>query len=169
MEFRILSIDDVSAWSSLRLEALETEPLAFGMSPEEHKAKRTEEVAAMICAKPNGSFTLGGFDSGKLVAIATFVRETGIKQQHKGHIYGVYVAASHRGLGLGKQLLSEVLDRVKQEPSIEQVLLAVSAHNAAALRTYRRLGFAVYGTEPRALKVGSEIVNEHQMILILRS
>jgi RimJ/RimL family protein N-acetyltransferase len=35
----------------------------------------------------------------------------------------------------------------------------------AAIRTYRKFGFETYGTEPRALKVGSEYVDEHLMIL----
>ncbi len=167
MEFRPLGVGDAPAWWKLRLEALETEPLAFGMSPEEHKAMMIGEVAEKIRALQDGSFMLGGFDSGELVATATFSREAGVKQRHKGHIYGVYVAASHRGHGIGTRLLGELLDRVRLDPSVEHVLLAVSRGNVPAIRTYRSFGFEVYGTEPRALKVGSQYVDEHQMALNL--
>ena len=36
------------------------------------------------------------------------------------------------------------------------------------VRMYRKAGFEVYGTEPRALKVGSRYVDEHHMILRIR-
>ena len=33
---------------------------------------------------------------------------------------------------------------------------------------YRKFGFEVFGTEPRALKMGSEYIDEQHMILMLR-
>jgi hypothetical protein len=68
----------------LRLEALETEPLAFGKSVEEHRTTTLEKAAERIREKADGSFTLGGFDEEALIAIATFKREAGIKERHKG-------------------------------------------------------------------------------------
>jgi ribosomal protein S18 acetylase RimI-like enzyme len=167
MEFRALAADDAAAWWDLRLAALESEPLAYGTSAEEHRATTIADAVTRIANLTDGSFLLGGWDLGKLVGMATFFRETGSKERHKGHIYGVYVAASHRGFGLGVRLLAELLDRVRCDPTIEQVLLGVGTHNTAAIRTYQRLGFEIYGTEPRALKVGAQTVDEHQMILRL--
>jgi ribosomal protein S18 acetylase RimI-like enzyme len=147
----------------LRLEALEMEPLAFGMSPEEHRLTTIEETAKNIRETPEHSFILGGFERGALIATARFVRETMLKEWHKGHIYGVYVTASHRNRGLGQELIAALLKRAQEDPLLEQVLLATSQQ--AASRIYAQLGFQVYGTEPRALKVGSEYVDEHHMIL----
>jgi len=50
--------------------------------------------------------------------------------------------------------------------SVEQLTLAVVEGNAAALALYRKLGFAAYGVEPRALKTETGCRNEVLMALM---
>ena len=168
IEFRRLNESDAAAYWNLRYEALEQEPLAFGKSAEEHRATTVEEWATRFREYPEDSFTLGGFDGGVLVGIATFIREQGLKERHKGHIYGVYVSAAHRQRGCGRGMIAAVVSRAKEDVTLEQILLAVGTCQEAAMGMYRDSGFEVYGTEPRALKVGSRYIDEHQMILRIR-
>ncbi len=114
---------------------------------------------------PEDSFTLGAFEANELIGIATFIRETGLKERHKGRIYGVYVTASQRGKGVASALMAELLKRAKEDPSLEQVLLGMAAGQEAARQLYRKFGFEVYGTEPRAIKIGSHYIDEEHMIL----
>ncbi len=166
MVFRKLAEDDATAYWALRLEALEREPHSFGMTPEEHRGKTLEQKTALL-AKP-GSFLVGAFDGGSLVGTARFDREPGAKERHKGHVYGVYVTASHRGRGAAKSLIAAIIAELKDDPTFEQLLLSVGTFNQAARATYIAIGFVPFGIEPRSLKAGDEYIDEEHMILRLR-
>ncbi len=168
VDIRTLNPEDAAAYWHLREEALATQPLAFGQAAEEHRATTVDETAARIRNLPEHSFMLGGFDQGALVAIAMLMRQSGMKERHKAHIYGVYVTVSHRRRGLGQELIAALLRKANEEAGLEQILLDVATHQDSAVHIYRKFGFEIYGTEPRALKVGSEYVDEHHMILKLR-
>jgi GNAT superfamily N-acetyltransferase len=135
---------------------------------EEHQETSVETIANRFRAAGPGNFTLGAFLRGDLVGMATFIRETGLKERHKGRIYGVYVTAAVRRRGVARALLSAILQNVKTDSSLEQLLLTVTMSQNAARQLYLDFGFESYGREPNALKVGSEYVDEDHMILIIK-
>ena len=165
-EVRILTDRDAAALWHIRLEALQREPRAFSESAAEHQARSVEEVAARMRAKEE-SFGLGAFLSNRLVGILRFERARREKNRHRASLHSVYVTAECRGRGIASALLIEVLRLARAQQGLEQVELAVSSEQIAAKRLYESLGFACYGREEHALKMGTEYVDYDLMVLRL--
>ncbi len=167
MHIRIMTEADAGAFWRFRLAALESEPRAFASSPEDHRAIGLEETARRLRPVEDGDFVVGAFEAGALAGTAGFHRETRPKTRHKGIIWGVYVAASHRGQGIGRAMLAAALDRLRTYSGLRQVQLAVATTQIAAVGMYRSLGFETFGLERDAIHVGNEFVDEYWMALRL--
>src|SRR5271166_671817 len=168
MEIRILRADDAGEWWRLRLQALQGEPEAFSSSAEEHQALSLDDVRKRL-GGGGDSFVVGAFEEGRLVGMAGFHRETGLKTCHKGRIWGVYLTLSKPGQGVGRKMLQTLLQRVAEINGLQQIQLSVTSTQAAASGLYRSMGFEVFGTEPRAIKVGDRFIDEDYLVLRLHS
>jgi ribosomal protein S18 acetylase RimI-like enzyme len=142
----------------MRLEMLQVNPEAFGSTYEAESGRTTEQFAEMLAR----SFVAGGFVDGQLAGVAGFYVLDGPKVRHRGNIWGVYVRGAFRGRGVGHAVISEILRHA--HTLVQQVHLSVVTENGSAKALYERLGFVVYGTEPRALKVGDRYYDEHLMV-----
>jgi RimJ/RimL family protein N-acetyltransferase len=158
---RRLGRDDVEAYRALRLEALVDAPTAYGSDYERESAFPPSNWIERL----ESSQTFGVFDGDAAVGIATFVREPGRKREHVGNIYGVYVAPAARRTGASRALIEGLIDAVRG--TVMQLNLTVNAENVPALKLYEKLGFTLYGTEPRALFYEGRYYDEHLMVLRL--
>ncbi|WP_068780253.1 GNAT family N-acetyltransferase [Paenibacillus sp. GM2] len=165
MKIRVLQESDAQMYQQVRLDGLRKDPSAFGTTYDREEKFSLEMVAERI--KPSmDKFVLGAFgDHGNLFGVVVFVRETGMKTRHKGNIYGMYVVPEKRGIGLGKELMGEVIRKAREMEGVEQLNLTVISNNNPAKKLYMSLGFEIYGQERNALKYENQYDDEDLMVL----
>ncbi|WP_404332653.1 GNAT family N-acetyltransferase [Mesobacillus maritimus] len=166
MNIRKLGVQDAENYLKIRLTALKNNPEAFGSSFEEEKDRPVEMYEQRLSSEE--SITYGAFLHNQLVGTVTLMREKYVKFRHRASIVGMYVDPENRGSGIGRLLLIEAINQAKTIGEIEQLNLSVVTTNEPAKKLYTSLGFEVFGTEKRALKLDERsYLDEHHMVLFL--
>lgn len=159
-----LSPCDAHPYRALMLEAYALHPEAFTSSPAEREALplawweqrlRTDSASSEV--------VVGAFVQGVLVGAAGLARETREKARHKATLFGMYVQAAQRHLGLGHLLVQAALEQARSQSGLRQVVLTVTQGNASALALYARCGFQTFGVEPDAVAVGDTLLAKVHM------
>lgn len=167
MYIRILTSSDAEIYRELRLQSLRQHP-EFFLSSYESERKLSILTTRIRLEPAEDRFTLGAFDEeDRLTGIVTFFRESRPKINHKAHVYSVYVDPVARRLGTGRRLMLELIARAKGTAGLELLNLTVTSNNTPAKKLYESLGFVCYGTEPKAMKLGEEYLEEDLMVLML--
>jgi RimJ/RimL family protein N-acetyltransferase len=167
MKIRVLTNIDADLFRKIRLEAIEDSPESFGESLEEASRKSTQDFERSLSDHGKGDFVLGGFVDEELVGTVGVYREALFKLAHKANLWGLYVKPANRGKGHGSSLVARAVEIAKSHADIKQINLIVVASNKSAITVYKRLGFAIYGTEPDAICVAGTCHDEHHMKLVL--
>ncbi|MGA7810194.1 N-acetyltransferase family protein [Bradyrhizobium sp.] len=158
VEFRRLTVDDLDVFREIREEALQKFPQSFYSLEEDQGGDAT---VAAYRHWLSGTI-LGAFACQTLIGIAGFYVSPDKRSQHRGHIYTVYVKEASRGQGVGDGLIKQLLALAAAR--VEQVHLAVLLTATDAIKTYKRNGFEVYGTDPRAVRIGDATYDKYLMM-----
>jgi ribosomal protein S18 acetylase RimI-like enzyme len=148
------------------LEALRSEPAAYSSSyeetlarPDEHWQQRLandRSVHLLARAKRRPIGMVGGYlgsDEGdESVAV----------------VFGMYVTSEHRGRGIGRLLLTSLLDRLSTFPGITTIRLWVTETQDPARRLYESVGFQVVGKTEERIVVDDQQYDELVMELRVR-
>jgi ribosomal protein S18 acetylase RimI-like enzyme len=77
-------------------------------------------------------------------------------------LFAIIVDEKYRNKGIGRALLEHMMEEAKNKFKIELLHLEVYQGNPA-LRLYERMGFKVYGTQPRFIKIDGEYLDKIMM------
>lgn len=171
-ELRPLEIDDFNSFLEIQGDALLNSPEVFGSDYNwfEHLSLLSKELRFTKYMNYPYQFLLGAVrDTGQIDGMVGFSCDfTQSKLRHKGKIWGAYVRPESRFKGIGTKLIESVIETAQNTVDCELIHLSVSTSNSDSYNLYLRMGFTVYGTELRALKVGDEYVDEYLMVKFLR-
>lgn len=155
---------DAQIFMTLRREALDMDPGSFGSAPGEDRALDPDFAREFLADTEQAVF--GAFAPG-LVGLVGVYLETRQKSAHKAHIWGMYVSPEQRGGGMGRSLMEAAIEFARGCEGIIQIHLSVSETAVPALALYQEMGFVAWGTEPRALRMNENFLDEHHMVLSL--
>ena len=170
---RRLTPSDAPAYHALRLRAFHDHPEAFTSSYEEEVGKpltyAQQRLAANSTARFWGAFVPGPHSAAEvLVGSVGLEREQRLKNRHKAVLIGMYVAPEQARRGLGQALLAALLADARST-DLELLVLTVTQGNRGAEQLYLEAGFASFGIEPRAIKLGEQRFGKNHMFLQLVS
>lgn len=156
-------------WRTLRevrLRALADAPDAFGSLLAWEAERADEEWSERLAAGAHSplDIPLIADRNGEAVGLAWGRIEPSALAE--ANLYQMWVAPDCRGLGVGRQLLDEVVAWAMGTPA-QHLALAVTSGDSPARRLYERAGFVPEG-EPEALREGSKLLGQ-RMVLRLES
>jgi ribosomal protein S18 acetylase RimI-like enzyme len=154
IEIKELPDDRWKDYREVRLDALISDPIAFGSSyeeeiilPDEEWVKRIKNVLfAMLNDKPIG--------------MIVYIFNKGLKIKHIANIYGVYVKKEYRCQGVGKKLLENTITKILTNNNIIKINLSVNPQQVAAVKLYEKYGFESIGVLKNDLLIEDKFYDE---------
>lgn len=133
------------AFRDLRLDALRTDPLAFG-STFDRESAYSESKWQNWCrdgatGKQNATFVAADPSGGLIGMVGAFVAEG------TPHVWGMWTRPEWRHQGIGRRLLESLLDWLHQNLPGRHIVLEVNPSQVAAVRIYSAMGFRFNGVE----------------------
>ncbi|HEY3312077.1 MAG TPA: GNAT family N-acetyltransferase [Anaerolineales bacterium] len=153
---------DAVPFSELRLQALHDNPTVFGSSYEARENCSPEWALDILSADPQQQASFVAESGGILLGMTSIRRNHKQKVRHSAGIAGVYVRPEWRGLGIVDALFKACFEWAQNQQVII-VKLAVVTTNPAAFHAYQRLGFSVFGTEPKVIYYDGVYYDEYLM------
>ena len=147
---RQANLSDANQFSTIRMEALRDNPSIFGSSVEARENCTVEWANKILQANPVDSTLFILENNNNIIGLSSIRRFSGVKICHSAGISGVFIKPDWRGIGL----LDELFFACTQWAIANQVIivkLAVTTTNTRAIKAYQRLGFQIYGTEPKVI------------------
>lgn len=163
---RLLEPADAAPYVALRLRGLQAYPRAFTSSLEEEAQRPLSWAESRLALSPGREhdFFLGAFVQDRLVGLVGLEGKYRPKERHIASVVGMLVAPEFAGRGLGAALMHGLLERARQLPALEQLVLTVTEGNPRAQGLYERCGFTVYGVLPAAVKVDGQ---DHAKVMMV--
>lgn len=157
---RELVAGDGETWRAIRLEALMSAPEAFSAKYKTWKERPLSDFEAQV--------TRGGIfvaeEAGIVLGVACLEPDDDPKRRTRGWVMSVFMRPEARGRGIAVSLIRSVVAKARQ-CGMQELFLDVRSSNMAAIRVYKKVGFAELEAQDRP--EGSDAACEVTMRLVL--
>ncbi len=151
---------------AIRLEALQSEPAAYSSSYEETLARPDEHWRQRL-ASDHSVHLLARAGSRPIGMVGGYLgSDEG--DDNVAVVFGMYVTSEYRGRGIGRLLLTSLIDRLSAFPHITTIRLGVTETQSPARGLYESMGFQVVGKTEEGIVVGDRRYDEYIMELRVR-
>jgi ribosomal protein S18 acetylase RimI-like enzyme len=151
---------------AIRLEALRSEPAAYSSTYEETLAWSDEDWRQRL-TNPRRMHLLARTQRRPIGIVGGYLgSDEG--DESVAQVFGMYVTSEHRGRGIGRLLLTSLLDRLSTFPRITTIRLGVTETQEPARRLYESMGFQVVGKAEEGIVVDDRRYDELIMELRVR-
>lgn len=162
VEITQLSPSEWQTYKQIQLEALQNDPQAFGSSYDEW-IHFSDEKWQERPANPATTLFIAKENTTPIGLVGVYINP---KEEYKvADIWGMYVNNSYRGMGIGKQLVGAVLEKMTGLPNVEKIKLMVNIDQIPAIALYKKLGFQI--TEKTDHVLGDR--KNHQLYVMEKS
>jgi L-amino acid N-acyltransferase len=136
---QIIQCDE--SWSKQILSIL-NEAILNSTSLYDYQARTLESMTGWFAAKREGNYPVIGAvaENGQMLGFASYGPFRPWPAYKYSVEHSVYVAASHRGKGIGKRLLQRIIEEA-QTQDYHVLIGGVDSQNAASIAMHRALGF----------------------------
>ena len=158
---REASLADAPQFRDLRLNGLQDSPTAFSADYQANLDYPMSFWEGRLTFDEHGLIFFAEHE-GALIGMTGIRKGESPKTKHGAYVWGVYVRPAWRGLHIAEALIELCAGWARQR-GVVILKLGVMANNEPAIRCYQRIGFTVYGTEPRALFHDGQYYDEYLM------
>ena len=158
---REANLADAAQFRDLRLSGLQDSPTAFSADYQVNINHPMSFWEGRLSFDEHGVIFFVEHES-FLIGMSGIRQGESPKTKHGAYVWGVYIRPEWRGLHLAEALINLCADWAGSR-GIVILKLGVMANNESAIHCYKRCGFTVYGTEPRALFYENQYYDEYLM------
>ena len=153
---------DAVQLSELRQEALRDNPTVYGSSYDFLENCTPEWALKVLSEDPQENCIFLAECDHELLGMTVIRRTHGHKVRHQANLFGVFVRPDWRGLGIVDGIFAACFEWARMR-EIVILKLGVVTTNPAAVKAYQRLGFNIFGTEPKGILSAGVYYDEYLM------
>lgn len=130
------------------IRAIFNSEIAVSTALWEDSPRSSETVRAWWDTKVKAGFpVIGAFDGETLIGFATYGQFRPQSGYRLSVEHSVYLVATYRGLGIGRQLLEVIVERARLA-GMHAIIGVIDSANAASRQLHESAGFELVGTLP---------------------